>query len=422
VAAIALVTFGSAGDVHPMLAIGRSLRQRGHRVVLLTNPAFAADAARVGLEFRPVGSADDLRQTVAHPKLWHPVDGFGVMWRYLLRPALEPTYEALSVLAREGVRLVVASPVALGARVAQEQLGLRLVSAYTAATMLRTVRNPMTMAQWRVPAWLPVSLRRLAWEQLDRRKLQPLVLPALEQLRGRLGLAPLKQSVFGQWMHSPEAGVALFPSWFAAAPSDWPQQVQQAGFPLYDDEADAVDGVRAIDPLAAPLAAFLANGARPVVFMPGTAAHANGAFYRAALAACQQSGRRGVLLGAVPADLAASLPATVHAQPYASFPHLLPAASALVHHGGIGSCAQALRAGIPQLLLPQAYDQFDNAMRVERLGVGQALQHTSLDRMGEALAGLLASPRVAAACAEAAVRLRSDDARAAVVRLVERLA
>ena len=79
-AAIALVTFGSAGDVHPMLAIGRRLRQRGHRVVLLTNPAFAADAARVGLEFRPVGSADDVRQTVAHPKLWHPVDGFGVMW------------------------------------------------------------------------------------------------------------------------------------------------------------------------------------------------------------------------------------------------------------------------------------------------------------------------------------------------------
>jgi rhamnosyltransferase subunit B len=101
---------------------------------------------------------------------------------------------------------------------------------------------------------------------------------------------------------------------------------------------------------------------------------------------------------------------------------LLPAASALVHHGGIGSCAQALRAGIPQVMVPQAYDQFDNAMRVERLGVGQALKPAHLSRIGEALDGLLASPRAAAACAEAAVRLRSDDARAVVASVVERLA
>ena len=420
--AIAVVTFGSAGDVHPMLAIGRRLRQRGHRVVLLTSPVFAADAARVGLEFRPVGSADDLRQTVAHPKLWHPVDGFGVMWRYLLRPALEPSYEALSVLAQEGVRLVVASPIAMGARVAQEKLGLRLVSAYTAATMLRTLRDPMTIAQWRIPALLPASLRRLAWSQLDRHKLQPLVLPALEQLRGRLGLAPLRQSVFGEWMHSPDAGVALFPSWFAAAAPDWPRQVQQAGFPLYDDETDTDDGDRENKPLPAPLEEFLTGGPAPVVFMPGTATQSNAGFYAAALAACHRSGRRGVLLGPVPAALAASLPATMHAQPYASFTRLLPAASALVHHGGIGSCAQALRAGIAQVMVPQAYDQFDNAMRVERLGVGQALKRAHLSRMGEALDGLLASPQVAAACAEAAVRLRSDDARAVVASVVERLA
>jgi rhamnosyltransferase subunit B len=422
VSAIALVTFGSAGDVHPMLAIGHRLRQRGHRVVLLTNPAFADDAARVGLEFRPVGSADDLRQTVAHPKLWHSVDGFGVMWRYLLRPALEPSYQALAALAQEGVRLVVASPVAMGARVAQEKLGLRLVSAYTAATMLRTLRDPMTIAQWRVPAWLPASLRRLAWAQLDRHKLQPLVLPALEQLRGRLGLAPLKQSVFGEWMHSPDEGVALFPAWFAAAPADWPPQVQQAGFPLYDDETDAAEANGESVPLPAPLAEFLARGSPPVVFMPGTAAHSNAAFYQAALAACHRSGQRGVLLGPVPDALAASLPATVHAQPYASFAQLLPVACALVHHGGIGSCAQALRAGIPQVMVPQAYDQFDNAMRVERLGVGQAVQRAHLSRMGDALAGLMANPQVAAACAKAAVRLRSDDARAVVASVVERLA
>lgn len=416
-AKVALVTFGSAGDVHPMLAIGRQLQARGHQVALLTNPSFEADAARAGLPFRPVGSLQDLRQTMAHPRLWHPVDGFGVMWRYLLRPALEPTYAALEALAGEGFGLVLASPVAMGARVAQEKLGLRLVSVYTAATMLRTVRNPMTMAQWRVPAWMPPPLRRQAWRLLDRRKLQPLVLPALEQLRGRLGLAPLTQSVFGHWMHSPLAGAALFPAWFAAAADDWPRQVVQAGFPFWDDDADgraaAAEG---------PLARFLAAGAPPVVFMPGTASQGDASFYQAALRACELTGQRGVLLGCLPQALSASLPPSIHAQPYAPFSSLLPRARALVHHGGIGSCAQALRAGIAQLVLPQAYDQFDNAMRIEALGVGEELRRGGLSQVGERLARLLADASVARACAACALRARSDDGRAGVAALVESLA
>ncbi len=411
-ASVALVTFGSAGDVHPMLAIGRHLQDSGHEVVLLTNPAFAGDAARSGLAFRALGSVADLEQTLAHPKLWHPVDGFGVMWRYLLRPALEPTYQALADLARDDCRLVFASPVAMGARVAQEKIGLPLVSVYTAATMLRTVHDPMTLAQWRVPAWTPRPARELAWRLLDRHKLQPLVLPTLEALRSDLGLAPIAQSVFGQWVHSPAAGVALFPSWFAAAAPDWPRQVVQAGFPLYDEQGE----------LPEPLHRFLADGAPPLVFMPGTASQGNPAFYEAALQACRQTGERGVLLGRVPQPVADQLPPSIRIEAYVPFASLLPRARALVHHGGIGTCAQALRAGIPQLVVPQAYDQFDNAMRVERLGVGAELQHGDLTGMAGRLGRLLADPTVGQACASWAGKTTPDSARAAVASLVERMA
>lgn len=419
-ARVALVTFGSAGDVHPMLAIGRHLQLRGHDVVLLTNPTFQGEAERAGLAFQPIGSSEDLQRTVSHPKLWHPVDGFGVMWRYLLRPALQPTYDALARLADEGCGLVVASPVAMGARVAQEKLGLRLVSAYTAATMLRTVHDPMTMAQWRMPGWMPTPLRRTAWRMLDRHKLQPLVLPALEQLRAGLGLAPIRASVFGHWMHSPEAGVALFPPWFAPAAPDWPGQVVQTGFPLYDEEADAVSASAAGLPDA--LRKFLAEGAKPVVFMPGTAAQENAGFYDAAIRACRQTGQRGLLLGPLPPALAGSLPPSIQAHRYVSFASLLPQAQALVHHGGIGTCAQALRAGIPQLLMPRAYDQFDNAMRIERLGVGDTLRGAGLEQMGQKLERLLASPEVARCCAELAPKLRSDAARDAIANVIERSA
>jgi len=160
-----------------------------------------------------------------------------------------------------------------------------------------------------------------------------------------------------------------------------------------------------------------------VVFMPGTAQQDAGAFYAAALKSCAANGQRGLLLGPLARDVAADM-ATVRTLPYAPFSWLLPRARALVHHGGIGSCAQALRAGIPQLLVPQAYDQFDNAMRLERLGVGASLPDgiRGLDHMPARLGQLLASAGVAAACAACAGRTNPQLAQEVVAGLVERLA
>ena len=412
---VCLVTFGSAGDVHPMLALGRSLQARGHAVKLLTNPAFADAASRAGVDFAPVGELRHQQETIGHPKLWHPIDGFGVMWRYMLRPALQPTYQRLAELAATRRCIVVANPVAMGARIAQEHLGLPLITAYTAATMLRSVQHPLTVASWRVPRWMPQAMSGAAWSLLDRFKLEPLVRPALEALRGSLGLRALDQSVFGRWMHSPQAGAALFPQWFAPAATDWPAQVVQSGFPLYDEQ-----------PLTQPTAAlteFMNSGGPPVVFMPGTARQAVGDFFSAAVKACQQTGQRGLLLGQVDEALLRSLPPTVRAEPYVPFGWLLPRARALVHHGGVGSCAQALRAGIPQLIAPHAYDQFDNAMRIENLGVGAVLMNGphGLQEMGGRLRHLLGSVGVQEACKRWATQTRPEPAFESVAALVERL-
>ena len=410
---VCLVAFGSLGDVHPMLALGVELRSRGHAVSLLTSPGFASHAAASGLDFEPIGEERHAQEALQHPKLWHPVDGLGVMWRYLLRPALEPTYHRLAALSAAQPCICIASPVAMGARVAQEHLGIPLITAYTAATMLRSVSDPMTLAHLAVPRWFPTSLRHLAWEMLDRYKLEPLVRPALDALRGSLGLPPIASSVFGKWMHSPLAGVALFPSWFAAAAPDWPAQVVQAGFPLYDGDAEAT--------LSPALQGFIAAGAAPIAFMPGTGQQQSQPFFEAAIRACMQANHRGLLLGTVAPSLRQGLPASIHCEDYAPFSVLLPRARALVHHAGIGSSAQALRAGVPQLLLQQAYDQFDNAMRLERLGVGVRVprtddaEHAMADRLGK----LLEEPRVTVACAQMSAQTTPNAAREVIAQLVE---
>jgi UDP:flavonoid glycosyltransferase YjiC (YdhE family) len=101
-------------------------------------------------------------------------------------------------------------------------------------------------------------------------------------------------------------------------------------------------------------------------------AHAAG-FFRAAVAACRILGARGLLLTRYPHLLPPGLPPTVRHCGFAPFRRLLPLCGAVVHHGGVGTTAAALEAGCPQLVLPMAWDQPDNAARVARLGAGTSL-------------------------------------------------
>jgi rhamnosyltransferase subunit B len=401
-----LPTLGSAGDIHPFLAIGQAMQARGHDVEVLTNPVFADMVAGAGLNMHPVGMQQHYIDTFNSRKLWHPVDGLGVLWRRLARHTIEPVYSRIEQLAmrQPGRRCVVmTTPLMFGARLANEKLGVPLLSAYTSATMLRSCLDPLTIAQWRVPTWLPASLRATAWRALDRFKLEPLVAADIKQARQALGLPALSQSVFGAWMHSPTAGMTLFPNWFAPAQRDWPQQVTQAGFPLYD--GDAAVG------LDARLAQFLDDGDAPIVFTPGSAMGHGHAFFRAAVGSCAALKRRGVLLTANVAQLPADLPQTIYACSYAPFGLLLRRALAVVHHGGIGTCAQALRAGLPQLVTPMGFDQFDNAMRLELLGVARSLsgRDTHLNLMTEHLDGVIRSPEIASACQQIAFKLKAPS-------------
>lgn len=408
---VALVTFGSAGDVHPMLALGQSLKQRGHLVTLLTNPVWADLVKQAGLQIQPVGTVADYEQTLAHPKLWHPIDGLGVMWRYLLRPALRPTYEALSQLRTEGLDAVVATPVAFGARLACERGGVPLLSALTAATMLRSTQAPLTIAAWQVPAWMPRWGLQALWNRLDRLKLEPLVRPVLDPLCMELGLPVIEGSVFGEWMLSPDGVLALFPEWFAHA-ADWPQAVQHAGFMAY--EGDKEGG------LPAGLADFLDAGPDPLVFAPGTAQRYSNKFYEAAMTACKRLGIRGVLLGQY-APMSSS--PEIVSVPYAPLALLLPRARAIVHHGGVGTCAQGLKFALPQGVVPSAYDQFDNAMRLERLGVGASLAMKLVDaeRMTRLIKAITENTDMTLACKRWALQMDVGAYRAKAADAVEAL-
>src|SRR5262249_35856367 len=118
------------------------------------------------------------------------------------------------------------------------------------------------------------------------------------------------------------------------------------------------------------------------------------------------------------------LPLTVRHFDYVPFSQVLPRAAALVHHGGIGTTAQGLAAGIPQLIMPLAFDQPDNAARLGRRGGGRTLPPRSFrgPAVARLLEALLASPEVASRCKELARRVQESRPLEEVCRVVEGLA
>jgi UDP:flavonoid glycosyltransferase YjiC (YdhE family) len=119
-----------------------------------------------------------------------------------------------------------------------------------------------------------------------------------------------------------------------------------------------------------------------------------------------------------------TLPAGVKHVPYVPFSELLPHVAALVHHGGIGTTAQALAAGCPQLIMPLAHDQFDNAQRVGQLRAGLSISRNRYTARAAAdrLTTLLNDASLAEGCRRVADRFVGVDAIDTACETIERFA
>jgi UDP:flavonoid glycosyltransferase YjiC (YdhE family) len=257
-------------------------------------------------------------------------------------------------------------------------------------------------------------VKRLVYWLADRLAIDPVAAPATNAVRDELGLPPVRR-LLGDWCHSPQRIVGLYPPWFAPPQPDWPPQLVLTGFPLFDE--------RGLSEPPPELADFLAGGDAPVVFTAGSAMRQGHTFFREAAVACGLLKRRGLLLTRYPEQLPATLPDGVRHVSYVPFSQLLPHAAALVHHGGIGTTGQALAAGVPQLLMPMGHDQPDNAARVDRLGVGRSLppRRFKAPTVARLLGELLGSAEVAARCREVAGKFDGANPLAETCRLIEGL-
>ena len=374
---VVLATFGSYGDLHPFMALALELKRLGLEPVIATTPTYRDKIEAEGIAFHPVRPSPE---QIQHD-IGLPVEQFAEKLAqsdltYFIEssvlPYLAEAYDdCRSVIA--DADMVVVSTLAIGAMMAAEALGKPTISVALQPLVLMSPEDPPALEQ--LP-FLPMLRRAFgpaaprlvfALGRWTMRKMNGRV----NAIRRQLGLPDLPGDSSFIDAYRAAAVVALYSPLLGGAPARPAAPTTLAGFAFYDRDGPMPKQ------RSAEIEAFLAAGDAPLVFTLGSFfVLSAGRFYEEAVRAARLMGRRAILLVGREAEtrMRETLAAPdVLVLGYAPHSTIFPRAAACIHHGGVGTTAQALRAGVPQLVCPIFGDQGDNGYRVRRLGVGAVL-------------------------------------------------
>ena len=405
---ICIIALGSRGDTQPCVALARGLSRAGHAVRVATDPVFASLVARHGIEFAPV---------TAHEKqFFHTDDGRALLerrntlasWRVLSRRFAATVHQRFIDCwhACQDADVVVATPIAVpvGYSIAQKLerplvrvLFSPLVSPSAAASYPRLIRAGQWMFMHAVWNFLRPATNRARRDVLA---LPPL--PAINPTRelDRHGwpvlcaysrhVCPLSQDSI--------AGSHLTGYWFLDSEPDWTP--------------------------GPALTAFLDAGAPPVYVGFGSMAHRSpNETMELVAAALARAGQRGII--AAGRREAAPILTAPHTHVLDEAPHewLFGRVSAAVHHGGAGTTAAGLRAGIPMVIVPFGVpDQPIWGECVQQLGVGPRplpRRDLSVERLSDAILEVTGNPAMRHRAAALGVRIRAEDGVARAVEILQ---
>jgi rhamnosyltransferase subunit B len=363
-----LASLGTDGDVLPFIGLGVALRARGHRVTIAAAENYADKVAGHWLEFRSLVSAEKMRELLANPYFWHPIKTarFTAAWGTSL---IKPQYELFTELAVDKEAVFITNPSILAAQIAHEKTGRPFATVVLQPWLIPSSSAPPVMPLVGLPLWAPPFMHWLIFKMANLAA-DLLFGPRLNELRREVGLKPMR-NLLHNWL-AKDLVIGMFPEWFGPPQRDWPQQVRLTGFPLFDATLNRT--------LPAGLHEFLSNQKPTVVFTFGSGMMHGSQLFEAASRVCAQLNVQGLFINRF--QSVSPPPHMFHAT-FIPFREIFPRCAAIVHHGGIGTTAEALAAGKPQLILPLGFDQLDNGVRVQKLGGGlhTASKHNFVARL-----------------------------------------
>ena len=369
-----LATMGTGGDLNPVIGLALELVRRRHGVTIASNGSHQKKIERLGLDYlrlRPALDQNQL-QTWVEYTIQSSIAGNKYLVRDLVLPHVEWNYHQLEKVVPE-YDVLLCHPLAFSVPLVAKKLGKPWVSFVISPLVYRGEygrrriigRGSSRDFLWRVP--LPPFVAQ-AIGSLGEKIVDPWIAP-LKKLRESLDLPDLGDvHILVEGQNSPHLNLAFFSSLFAPAQKDWPQPMFQAGFVFHQQEKES---------LSRETQEFLDKGDSPLLFSLGTSGSGieGQRFCEVAAEASLLMDKRAIFVIGSNTEILQHIPQDdrLLAIAYEPFSQLVHQVRTLVHIGGVGTIAYGLYGGKPQVLVPFTYEQCDNALRLQDLGVSATI-------------------------------------------------
>ena len=364
-ARIVLSSFGSLGDLHPFLALGVELRERGHDVVVNTLEVYREKIDAVGFEFHPLRPDVNPEDRELARKMMDAKKGSELLLKEIILPNLRPMYEDLTK-AVQGADAFISSEVVFAAPSVAEKTGVKWITTTLAPGTFLSAYDPFVppTAEWLKHFRFLGKTFHGAMFGLVRKWIDSWF-ESYREFRREIGLDEGRNPLFEG--KSDLLNLAMFSKVLGKPQPDWAKSTLQTGFCFYDGQKD-------LGAMPEDLEKFLDAGEPPIVFTLGSAAVMDARdFFEVSARAAKILNRRAVLLYGIFNQPPKETDENIAAFDYAPYSKIFPRAACVVHQGGVGTTGQVLRAGVPALIMPYSHDQPDNAARCERLGTAKTI-------------------------------------------------
>ncbi len=397
-----LTTTGTSGDIYPFIGLAKELLRRGHKVHLLTSSAYKNAIEQHGINFFSILSEKQHLAALNDNRINRASRNISGFSDHFILPAMEPAYHFIKQHYKPNETVLVSHAMFLGGKIAQEKIGIPLISIHLAPIGLRSIERPSRHPVFPLPHILPYWLKKQAILLSDNIVDRLFNLSRINQFRKSIGLAPIKH-IFRNWIYEADKLVGLFPSWYGGLPSDWQYDMQLTTFPLFNPILS--------NEIPRNLKDFCKKAKTIVIFTAGSGMPFANRFFEEAIKACKLLNCHGILLSRYRQQIPATIPDNIFHLDYLSMQSLLSMATAIVHFGGIGTASQALAQGVPQLIVPNIGDQFDNALRLRQTGTAMELSQSRFKAkiVAKQLEQLLSSPRIKSYCQKYAALLSKEN-------------
>lgn len=340
-ACIIFETNGTDGDVLPFKRIGSQLVKQGHKVAIVAHTYYESMIKQANIDFIPLDTLADYAQFINdNATMCINPQGYITFLKRNELPHILPTYYKIKEYYVPNQTVIIGKSPGMLSTIVAEKLNIPRIVVYLA------------------PGFV------MSEEFSDM--IYDLLKEDIAKIRDELGL-PSAYNRKNFWKNAHKY-VGLWPDWFMADHSYSNNNIEKIGFVVDTNQTGNLpdEVIQLLNDEDKPI---LINSSSSCLFM-------NSDFFESTIKACEALGQNAIFVARYKDFIPENLPKEIHIFDHLQFNILMPRVKAIIHHGGIGTTAQALASGIPQLVLAAGVDRPDNGMCLKNLGVGEYLLPT----------------------------------------------